>query len=322
MTSKFNQTEAVLNKIPLQQESLEKLAGSHNYVIKKEKEKQKISGFINTNSDMEKEIEKYFKNKRILITGASMGLGEALAEHLSTFQTKLILCARTEEKLQKVAQKCEKNGSKVLISKCDVTEEKDCENTVKETINKFGGIDVLILNAGISGSVAFSKMKDLSLFGKMMNVNFMGYVNMTFHALPEIKKTDGRICVISSLSGKLGIALRTPYCASKHAVNGFFDTLRNELAVESPNVKITTCVPSWIDTSLRTRHLVETQQSYDQSKIISVDECVTKSLFAVSQGKREERYSGMMSFLPFLTTIEPELVDSFIKKAVYGEAKL
>ena len=270
---------------------------------------------------MEKEIKKFFTNKKILITGASMGLGENFAEFLSKYETKLILCARSEENLKQVAKNCEKNGSEVLVSKCDVTIENDCKTSVKEAIEKFGGIDILLLNAGISGSLPFSEMKDLSLFKKMMDVNFMGYVNMTFHALPEIKKSDGRICVISSLSGKLGIPMRTPYCSSKYAVTGFFESLRNELVMETPNVKITICVPSWVDTNIRKRHLVETQSKYDETKMISVEECVLKSLFAVSEGKREERYSGMMSYLPFLSSIEPETVDSLIRKAVYQKSK-
>jgi short-subunit dehydrogenase len=316
------ETTYIINKLPLTQKYVEILSNSNNTIVKNENGKQIITGFLHNEKQMKLENEKFFRNKRILISGASMGLGEGFCEYLSTLNTKLILCSRNKELLTKVATQCEKNGSQVLVSPCDVTIASDCAESVQKAIETFQGIDILILNAGISGSLPFSEMKDLSLFDKMMKVNFMGYVNMTFHALPEIKKSNGRICVISSLSGKLGIPLRSAYCSSKFAVNGFFEVLRNELMMDNPNVKITLCVPGWINTSIRDRHVVETQQKYDESKMMSVHDCVLKSLFAVSQGKREERYSGMISFLPFLSTIEPEMVDSIARKAVYQKSNL
>jgi short-subunit dehydrogenase len=316
------ETTYIINKLPLTQKYVEILSNSNNTTVKNENGKQIITGFLHNEKQMKLENEKFFRNKRILISGASMGLGEGFCEYLSTLNTKLIICSRNKELLTKVATQCEKNGSQVLVSPCDVTIASDCAKSVQKAIETFQGIDILILNAGISGSLPFSEMKDLSLFDKMMKVNFMGYVNMTFHALPEIKKSNGRICVISSLSGKLGIPLRSAYCSSKFAVNGFFEVLRNELMMDNPNVKITLCVPGWINTSIRDRHVVETQQKYDESKMMSVHDCVLKSLFAVSQGKREERYSGMISFLPFLSTIEPEMVDSIARKAVYQKSNL
>jgi short-subunit dehydrogenase len=205
---------------------------------------------------------------------------------------------------------------------CDVTNEENCKKAVEEAVKHFNSIDVLILNAGISGSIPFSQVKDLSIYEKMMKVNFMGYVNMTHHALPEIKRTNGNICVISSMSGKIGIPLRTAYCSSKFAVNGFFEVLRNELAMENPKVKITICVPGWVDSDIRKRHVSESQQSYDKSKMISIEDCVNKSLIAVSTGKREERFSGISSYLPFLYAFHPDFVDSIVRKAVYKKSKL
>eukprot|EP01080_Neovahlkampfia_damariscottae_P000161 gene161-4407_t len=271
----------------------------------------------------EKEIEKFYKNKTILITGASMGLGEGFAYKLSKYNTNLVLCARSTDKLLEVAENCMKKGAKnTLVITCDVTIENDCKRVVEEAKKTFQKIDILILNAGISGSVPFYQIEDLSIYEKMMKVNFMGYVNMTHFSLPEIKKSDGRILVISSMSGKLGIPLRTAYCSSKFAVNGFFEVLRNELFIENPKVKITIGVPGWIDTDMRKRHLNETQKSYDKNRMISIDECVNQSLYALKIGKREERYIGITSYLPFLSTFTPELVDKALRYTVYKKSKL
>lgn len=200
-----------------------------------------MHSFGNSEENLKKEdeiIEDFFTRKTILITGGSSGIGEGFALRLADYKTNLILCARTESNLQKVAEKCEKKGAKVIYITCDVTKEQDCKLVVEKGVEKFGGIDVLLLNAGISGSLAFSQIKDLSIFKKMIETNYMGYVNMTFHALPWIKKSNGRIGVVSSMSGKHGIPLRTAYCASKFAVNGFFEVLRNELTHENPEVKV------------------------------------------------------------------------------------
>ena len=216
-----------------------------------------------------------------------------------------------------------KLGAKnTLAITCDVTIEEDCKKSVQEAINKFQSIDILILNAGISGSIPFHQIKDLSIYEKMMKVNFLGYVNMTHFALPEIKKSNGRICVISSMSGKIGIPLRTAYCSSKFAVTGFFEVLRNELVMENPKVKITICVPGWVDSEIRKRHVQETQQQYDKKKMMSIDECVQQSLIALKNGKREERYTGITSYLPFLSAFYPDFVDMLVRIAVYKKSKL
>jgi short-subunit dehydrogenase len=158
----------------------------------------------------------------------------------------------------------------------------------------------------------------------MMKVNFMGYVNMTYFALPYLKKSqDGRIGVMSSMSGMIGVPFRTAYCSSKFAVNGFFEVLRNELGLNSP-LKITIICPGWVDTDIRSRHVVEseTQQYTDKKKFMSVEDCVNGALFSMVQGKREEKFELKQRIVPLLKAISPKIVDGMIMRHVNMNAKL
>jgi len=276
------------------------------------------------------EIADFYCGKIILITGGSMGIGEGFVEHLSKcskirkpkVKTKIVICARSEGELNIVSEKYTNPYCQVYPLTCDVTDYEKCTNVVVNAVEKFGGIDVVILNAGISGSQAFSETTDLSIYRKMMDVNFMGYVNFTHLCLPELKKRkDARIGVMCSMSGRLGIPLRTAYCASKFAVSGFFQVLRNELIQEGADVKITLLCPGWVDTSIRSRHVVESQRTYEKKKMMSVEDCVQQSLFAIAKGDREERFGGLQSWSPLLIEIFPNFIDGMVRSKVYGSSQ-
>jgi short-subunit dehydrogenase len=271
---------------------------------------------------LETMMKKYYNNKVVLITGGSSGIGAGFALKLAQYNAKIAICARSESNLKSIAEKCTQMGAKdVFYTVCDVTNPDDCKKLIENVISKFGQLDVLILNAGISGSIQFDKMKDLSIFDKMLSVNFKGYVNVFFHALPHLKKSQGRVGVVSSMSGKHGIPLRSAYCAAKFAVNGFFEVVRSELVVSDPEMKISILCPGWVDTQIRERHVVESQQKYDTESMLSVDECVGKSLLAISTGKREERFSGIQLYSPLIAAIVPEYIDRVTREKVYGAPK-
>lgn len=160
-----------------------------------------------------------------------MGLGKGLALELAKCKTYLTLCARSTDLLEQVKKDCLKLGALgVHVVSCDVTQKDQCKILVEEHIKTFQDLDILILNAGISGSIRFGDLKetDLKLFEKMMQVNFFGYLYVLFYALPYLQKSKQNVAnigVISSMSGRVGVPLRTSYCASKYAVNGLFDGL-------------------------------------------------------------------------------------------------
>eukprot|EP01027_Heterolobosea_sp_BB2_P011644 GEZU01016943.1.p1 GENE.GEZU01016943.1~~GEZU01016943.1.p1 ORF type:complete len:214 (-),score=58.31 GEZU01016943.1:47-688(-) len=173
-------------------------------------------------------------------------------------------------------------------------------------------------------------MEDLSVFNHLMQVNFFGYVYVTKYALPYLQQRNNSnrfprsvISVTSSMSGKLGVHYRTAYCASKHAVNGFFNVLRNELGPDSP-VHITLQCPGWVDTTLRQRHVSSADTGKgiaDKSKLLTPQSCVRGMLLAVARGQREELFQFKNRLCNALSTTAPEWVDEQLRKHVDTQTK-
>ena len=189
----------------------------------------------------------YFKNKTIWITGASSGIGEHLAYAFSKRGAKLALTARNVEALERVKQNCQKPED-VLIFKMDVTQFEKTPDAAKKIIDHFGKIDILVNNAGISLR-ALTKDTLLEVDQKIMDVNFIGTVAVTKAVLPHmLENQSGQIVVMSSLTGKFGTKFRSTYAASKHALHGFFDSLRME--VMNDNIDITILCPGFVHTNV------------------------------------------------------------------------
>jgi len=252
-------------------------------------------------------ISKFFKGKTILITGASMGIGAETAIRLSKYETKLIICSRKKGLLEDVASLCRCNGAEVCSIVCDVSSLEDCQSVVNSGLSKFNCIDILLLNAGISATQKFEEMPDLKLIETMMNVNFYGYVNMTYASLPSIIKSKGTIAAVCSISSIVGVPYRTAYCSSKFAVQGFMTSLRLEL--QKKGVKVCILNPPWVDSGLQSRHIVETQKKYSGSKM-TVQECVHVMLVALATGKREENFTLKNKLARLGLAIAPQLVDA------------
>lgn len=188
-----------------------------------------------------------FTNKVVWITGASSGIGKALAIQLSKLDAKLILSARNEEKLNAVKQECE-NSERIKILPLDLENYSNFEVKVSEAINWFGRIDVLVNNGGISQrSLASETLLDVDK--RIMNINYLGTVALTKALLPHfIENNNGQFVVTTSIVGKIGTPLRSSYAASKHALHGFFDSLRAEN--HKNNISVTLVCPGFVNTNV------------------------------------------------------------------------
>ena len=169
---------------------------------------------------------KFFKDKVMIITGASSGIGLASAKLFASFGAKLSLAARSADKLAKIAEELS-SETEVLYVRADVSVEADCRNLIDRTVEKFGRIDILVNNAGLSMRAMFRDL-DLSVIRTLMDVNFWGTVYCTKYALPYLQKSKGSLVGISSVAGLHGLPGRTGYSASKFAMTGFLETVRIE----------------------------------------------------------------------------------------------
>jgi short-subunit dehydrogenase len=194
-----------------------------------------------------------FKDKTVVITGASSGIGRELANQLAEQGAWLSLAARNGERLATVAKECQARGGKAVAILTDVSEQAQCAQLIQRTVDNYQRIDMLVNNAGITMWADFEEVLDLSFYEQMMRVNYLGSVYCTYYALPFLKKTHGRIVGISSLGGKNGLPKRSGYVASKHAMTGFFDSLRIEIA--EYEISVTMIYPGFVATETRERAL-------------------------------------------------------------------
>ena len=190
--------------------------------------------------------EQKWKDQTVWITGASSGIGEALAKEFAGHGANLVLSARSKDKLEQVASTCP--DVSVLVLPLDVTDESQMSPAIKQVIERFGSIDLLINNAGISQrSTAIETT--METYRTIFEVDVFGQIALTKHVLPiMIEQASGHIAVTASVAGKMGVPFRTGYCAAKHAVMGFFDALRAEVA--DHNILVSTIVPGFIHTNI------------------------------------------------------------------------
>jgi NADP-dependent 3-hydroxy acid dehydrogenase YdfG len=192
-----------------------------------------------------------FKDKTVWITGASSGIGEALALQFAGQGARIVLSARRIDELDRVRDACTSQGlaaGNVLVLPLDVTDFESMPAAVSTVCNTFGRIDMLINNAGISQR-SLCVDTDMSVYRKLFEVDVLGQIALTKAVLPQmLEQGNGHIVITSSIAGKIGVALRTGYCASKHAVMGFFDALRAETARDG--IRVTTITPGYIKTNV------------------------------------------------------------------------
>jgi len=255
-----------------------------------------------------------------VITGASTGIGEAIALAYAARGENIVVAARSEDEIARVAEKCERVGGKALAVKTDVTDPESCKRLVEKTVERFGGIDVFVCNAGISMWARFREVTDLSIFERIMKVNYLGLVNCTFYALPELEKTKGLLVGISSLTGITGVPTRSGYAASKHAMQGFLDSLRIEL--EGTGVDVCVISPGFVATDIRGKALgpdgkPREESPRDESKgTMSLAECTRLCVRAIDGRKRDEIMTARAKVGRFVKLVAPSVIDRVAARAV------
>jgi len=237
----------------------------------------------------------YFKDKVIVITGASSGIGKALAFEAAKQGADVVIAARNFEELKKIAKQINETGARCLPVKTDVTKREDAENLTNRTLEKFGKIDILINNAGISMRAMFDVL-DLDVFEKVMNINFMGTVYCTRFAIPHILEQKGSVVGVSSISGFTPLPARTAYAASKHAMRGFLTTLRIENVKRGLHVLITH--PGFTESNIRKHALLadgseQGQEPRANNRMMTADAVAVLILKAIRKRKREQVFDWM-----------------------------
>ena len=192
-----------------------------------------------------------FTGKTVLISGASEGIGRALALALAAERPRLALNARNTDRLDGAVRECAGRGAEVLALPGDVSRQEDCAAMVARTVAHFGALDVLVNNAGITMWSRFDAVSDLSVFARLLATNYLGAVYLTAAALPALKAARGLIVAVASLAGLTGVPERSGYAASKHAMVGFFDSLRIELA--GSGVGVTIVAPDFVVSEIHRR---------------------------------------------------------------------
>ncbi len=193
-------------------------------------------------------MKKFLRDKVVVVTGASSGIGEAMAREYAKMGARVVMAARREEELRRIAQDIEAQGGKVAYAACDVTKEEECKHLMDVAIERFGRIDVMICNAGLSMRALFDDC-DLGVLHRLMDVNFWGTVNCTKYALPYLQQSRGSLVGISSVAGIHGLPCRTGYSASKYAMTGFLDTIRIENLKKG--VHVMTACPGFTASNVR-----------------------------------------------------------------------
>jgi short-subunit dehydrogenase len=188
------------------------------------------------------------KDKIVIITGASSGIGKALAFELGARGALVVIAARSGDKLAEIEADLKAKGIKAMAVVTDVSKDADCKNLINCTVEKFGRIDILINNAGISMRALFEQT-DLKVIHHLMNVNFWGTVQCTKYALPYLLKAKGSVVGVSSIAGFKGLPGRTGYTASKFAMQGFLETLRIENSKKGLHVLI--ACPAFTSSNIR-----------------------------------------------------------------------
>jgi short-subunit dehydrogenase len=260
-----------------------------------------------------------FKDKVVIITGASSGIGRELAHQLADQGAWLVLAARNVERLQAVKTECQKRGGKAIVVPTDVAVQGRCADMVRRTVEEYGRIDALVNNAGITMWATFDEVTDLSVFEKIIQVNYMGSVYCTHYALPYLKQSRGQIVGISSLTGKTGVPTRSGYSASKHAMVGFFDSLRIEVAPFG--VSVTMIYPGFVSSEVRARAFGPDGKPLGDSpvretEVMTVETCARLIVEALAKRKREVVMTLRGKLGQWLKLIAPGLVDRIASQAI------
>ncbi len=249
-------------------------------------------------------------NKVVVITGASSGIGKALAERALALGAKVAACGRNLAKLQATLPQ----SDNLLTFAADVAQEADCEAFMAAVLSRFGGIDVLINNAGISMRALFEDT-ELKVLKELMDINFWGTVYCTKYAMPAIRQSRGIVVGVSSIAGYRGLPGRTGYSASKFAMQGFLEALRTEQL--QSGVHVMWVSPGFTASNIRNvarskDGTIQGETPLEESKLMSADTCAGIILDGVVKRKRTIVMTGQGKLVVWLNKLVPGLADNMI----------
>ena len=257
----------------------------------------------------------YFKDKVVIVTGASSGIGLASAKLFGSYGARVVMAARSLDKMQALAPEVSPDPERVLCVRTDVSVEADCRNLVDKTVEKFGGIDILVNNAGISMRAMFKDL-DLKVIRTLMDVNFWGTVYCTKYALPWLLEAKGSVVGIISIAGFTALPARTGYSASKFAISGFLDALRIEHLKDGLNVLV--FAPGYTSSMVRCNALtgdgsVQGETPLDESRLMSAEKVAVK----LARALYRRRSQVTLSPLGRITVISRRLFPRFTDRMTY-----
>lgn len=264
----------------------------------------------------------YFKNKVVVVTGGTDGIGKALVENLLQAGAKVATCGRDHDKLYRIQSSYPSAFLHTMLA--DVSNENDCRRFIEVTIKMFGGIDILINNAGISMRAL---LKDASpdVIKKVMEINFFGAVYCTKFALDSIIERKGTIVGVSSIAGYRGLPGRSGYSASKFALQGWLEAIKIEL--KDSGVHVMWVCPGFIASNIRKASLNKDLKSHgdttmDEGKMMSAEECAGHILRAVEKKKRTLVLTATGFQTIFLNKFFPKLADRLVYKFYFKNGEL
>lgn len=254
-----------------------------------------------------------FQQKTVVITGGTSGIGKALVLLFRDLGANIVVCARNPDTLKMLS--AELGYERMLTVVADVSREPDCRNLVDQAIQRFGGMDVLINNAGISMRALFADMADLSVIKKLMDTNFWGTVYCTKHALPALLKSKGVIVGVSSVAGYRGLPGRTGYSASKFAMQGFLESLRTEQL--HTGVHVMWVCPGFTASNIRNTALDSQGKSQketplDESKLMSAEKVAKSIVKAITARKRTMVLGSQGRLTVLLSRLMPGVLDGIV----------
>ncbi len=262
-----------------------------------------------------------FANKVVIITGASSGIGKALVFEFAKRGANVVAAARSFDKLKEIQRQLEASSAVLLVVETDVTKEADCRQLIEQTIHKFGKIDVLINNAGISMRALFTEV-NIDVLRKSMDVNFWGAVYCTKYAVPHLLKSKGSLVGVSSIAGYKGLPGRAGYSASKFALQGLLEVIRIENMKNGLHVLI--ACPGFTASNIRKTALAadgaaQGESPRDESKMMTADAVAKKIINATAKRKRTLVLTSEGKMTVFLNKFFPKMLDKMVYNHIAKE---
>jgi short-subunit dehydrogenase len=260
-----------------------------------------------------------FAGKVVLISGASEGIGRSLALVLAAERPRLALNARSAARLEETSSECRARGAEVLTLPADVSQREAGTRLVARTIERFGTLDALVNNAGTTMWSRFDAVSDFGMFERLLEVNYLGAVYLTAAALPHLKRSRGLIVAVASLAGLTGVPERTGYAASKHALVGFFESLRIEL--RGSGVDVTIVAPDFVLSEMHRRAAGPDGRPLgvspmQEGHLMTAMQCAELIAAAMRRRQRLLITSARGRLMRWARLIVPERVDALAARAI------